>query len=294
MARSPAAGLSSRTRVRVAPRGVCPACRRPKYSDARTCRRRGCPGYVDVWLGDNRVRLLENLLAFGGEVTMTTITAPSLPWSAECDVRGEHKHSGPLGCRVEPVAAQRFNCEADRRQSRLHKAAAQRTYRRYGSYPKRLAYAPELQARGVVHWHVVLAWDTPLNRRLSRHYVQQLHALHGQYGVGWPDRKLEVRSPANAARYLSKYLTKAGGGGLRELVVSGQAPTRAVYVHRELTATTRCTMRNLRLRRLFWAKWRRHPGCRAAEEVWELLKDADLDLVIPIETELAARLASVP
>jgi hypothetical protein len=58
----------------------------------------------------------------------------------------------------------------------------QRTYRLFGRYPKRLAYAPELQMRGVIHWHVVLAWDTPMNRRLSGYYLRQLHGLAKGYG----------------------------------------------------------------------------------------------------------------
>src|SRR2546421_569687 len=101
--------------------GLCAACGRRKYTAARTCRRRSCPGYVDTWLGDCRIRLLENLASFGGDVVMTTITAPSLPWSSACDGLGEHKHTGDLGCQVEPGVAQRFNLDADRRQSRLHK-----------------------------------------------------------------------------------------------------------------------------------------------------------------------------
>lgn len=273
------------------PVGRCEACGRTRYTAAKTCRRRACPGYVDIWLGDNRIRLLENLLAFDGEVVMPTVTAPSLLWSSDCEGLGEHKHSGNLGCRVEAEAAREFNCTADKRHSRLHKAAAQRTYRRYGSYPKRLAYVPELQARGVIHWHVVLAWDTPLNRRLSRHYVRQLHELSQSCGLGFVDRKLSARPARIAAFYISKYLTKVEQGGLRELVVTQQAPVRAVYVHRALTAETRCTMRNLRLRRFIWIKWRVRLSCAESETTWELMKVLDADLV---ETSTAAPTSADP
>ena len=84
------------------------------------------------------MRLFENLLAFDGDVAMTTVTAPSLPWSKVCEAMGPHKHSPDLGCHVEPEVALRFNLVADRQLSKLHKAAAQRTLRRFGSYPKRL------------------------------------------------------------------------------------------------------------------------------------------------------------
>ena len=50
------------------PGSTCPRCGRSLYAGslARTCKRRDCPGYVGVWMGDQRVRLLENLLAYGG------------------------------------------------------------------------------------------------------------------------------------------------------------------------------------------------------------------------------------
>ena len=44
------------------PRSTCPKYGRSLYAGslARTCKRRDCPGYVAVWMGDQRVRLLEN------------------------------------------------------------------------------------------------------------------------------------------------------------------------------------------------------------------------------------------
>jgi hypothetical protein len=60
------------------PQSTCPRCGRSLYegSLSRTCKRHTCPGYVDVWTGDQRVRLLENLLAYGGLTCMLTPTAP--------------------------------------------------------------------------------------------------------------------------------------------------------------------------------------------------------------------------
>jgi len=60
---------------------------------------------------------------------------------------------------------------------------------------------------------------------------------------------LALFEAGRAACYLSKYLSAEAKSGVRELVVSGQAPRRAVYVATRLTMRTRCTMRNLRTRR---------------------------------------------
>jgi hypothetical protein len=237
---------------------------------------------MDIWLGDQRVRLFDNLLAYGGNVVMATITAPSLGWDREhCYDLGVHKCSGKLGCRVPVEVAIHYNADAAERQSQLHKAAAQATYRACGKYPKRLAYAPELQARGVIHWHVVLGWATPEERRSSRTYVSQLARLSREYGYGFVDRKLRERPAGIAANYLSKYLTKtrAGdeGSGLRELLVTQQAPTRPVYVSNKLTAVTRCTMRNLRRRRAAHCLWRVRWDLPTTEWVFELLRfDVDV------------------
>jgi hypothetical protein len=267
-------------------------CGRDRYT--QKCRRRSCLSYVDTWLGDTRTRLWENLLTFGGDVVLTTITAPSLPWSGECEALGPHKHSGGLGCRVQPAVAERFNVEADRHHSRLHKAAAQRSYRRFGRYPMRLAYGSELQARGVIHCHVVLAWDSPLNRKLSRYYVRQLHELAPEYGYGFVDRKLSGRPATRAAGYVAKYLTKTKGAGLRELVLHERAPRRAVYVHRRLTAQTRCTMRNLRTRRFLWVKLRARVSCREVETLWSVFRMFDPEVLHPDDVEASADPAAVP
>jgi len=229
---------------------------------------------MDTWLGDQRVRLFDNLLAFDGQVVMTTVTAPHLGWDREhCADLGEHRCSGKLGCRVPVEVAIHWNEHASEAFSQLHKAAAQSTYRACGKYPRRLAYAPELQARGVIHWHVVLAWRTPLERKSSRYYVQKLVALSREYGYGFVDRKLRPSAAGSAAYYLSKYLTKSKRGeGLRELLVTQQAPARPVYVHRSLTAETRCTMRNLRRRRAAHCLWRVRWDLSTTEWVFELLR----------------------
>jgi hypothetical protein len=252
----------------------CEFCGRSNHRQARSCGRRDCGGYVDIWLRDNRVRLLENLHSHRGRMVMTTITAPSLPWDERhCRALGAHKHSGALGCRVNRKRALAWNRNAATRLSALHKAAYQRVYRQMGPRAcRRLAYVPELQLRGLVHWHVVLAFESPRERKAVRIYVTYLHQLAGGYGYGFVDRKLQAAAAGKVASYVSKYLTKqTGAAGLRELVLRGEAPKRAVYVALSLTSVTRCTMRNLRRRRYIWAVWKVNVSCIEVDVIWRLL-----------------------
>lgn len=261
--------------------GMCAHCGRRSYRAAESCGRRSCPGYVDLWLGDQRMRLLQNLRAFPGKVVMTTITAPSIAWDpAACVVNDPHTCSGKLGCRSRADLADWWNGNAERAFQALHKAAMMQTQRRFGSgVLKRLAYAPELQARGLLHWHMVLAYETPAQRWSSIFYVRTLSRLAELYGFGFVDRgkqkrgvrQLKAQHAMAAASYLSKYLTKGDANGLRAMVLAGKAPQRPVYVHRELTAETRVITRNLRRRRYLWFAWKQDVPCDEAEFVFDLL-----------------------
>lgn len=297
-----------RRRARPACVGRCEHCGRRSYRKADSCGRRTCPGYVDTWLGDTRRKYAENLGAFGGDVVMTTITGPGaadgLLWDeAACAHRGPHRHAGKDGCRVRGDLAEWFNRSAADRLSRLHKAAYQRTVRKVG-YRRlvRLAYAPELHERGVIHWHVVLAAGTAAERHAAGYYVAQLSDLAPLYGYGFVDRGQRERGRARALRpvpagvaaaYISKYLTKTDRGGLRELVLTGLAPPRVAYVARRLTDETRCTMRTLRRRRYVYAVWRTPMSCRAVDSLWRLVETFDAELE-PVEPEPATAPAASP
>jgi hypothetical protein len=191
-----------------------------------------------------------------------------------------------------PEAAKRFNGSADKRLSRLHEAAYQRTYRRWGAGAlKRLAVVPELHRRGVMHWHLVLAAGSATSLAAAQYYVRQLAELAGSYGFGYVDRGKMVRTAGGRARalrtqpasrvagYMAKYLTKGGTASLRELVVTRQAPRRAAHVHRELTMRTRWTMRNQRRRRYVWRMWRSPVTAVEAEQLLTLAVAFDAELV---------------
>jgi hypothetical protein len=211
-----------------------------------------------------------NVAAEGGSVVMLTITAPGedfgLTWDpGMCSLRHRHTHSGPNGCRVLKAAADAYNRAAPGLYSRAHKVAWQAVYRECGPGAlHRLAVVPELQKRGVIHWHIVLAFTTPRERRAARRYAAHLTRIAARSGLGYVDRKaLNARAkdkagfPTIAAMtYLTKYLVKDVRGGLGEMIRAGVAPERAVYISPRLTATTRCTTRNLRRRRALWVATR--------------------------------------
>jgi hypothetical protein len=221
------------------------------------------------------MRLFENLLAYDEPIVMTTITAPSLSWDEEsCRPLGDHKCSGKLGCQVQSEVARAYNLSAFKRLSALHKQAYQATYREYGAGAlRRLAYAPELQLRGVVHWHVALGFAYE-HRAAAAFYVSELHARSADHWYGFVDRKLEPALPGRAAYYLSKYMVKAHNaqGGLPELIVRREAPERPVGVDRRLTAATKCTMRNLRFRRHLYLRWGRRLPAHEVEAIRNVLQ----------------------
>lgn len=258
------------------PTAICPACARTLTGAGKVCKRRDCPGYVQTWMGDQGVRLLENLHSYRGSVAMLTLTPPGadeLPWDvAYCAERhgpGE-RCSGVHGCRVRPSAARAFNESAMRRWSALWNSVRVDCHRKFGAGVVRLlAYAPEPQRRGVIHFHICLGARTPRERKCLRYAARLLSKRAAAHGWGSVDGRpafQPLKNAAQAASYLSKYLIKSEhSGSLRQLVLNGEAPRRAVYVSSALTASTRCTMRNLRSRRYLWRLERVQYGCREVE-----------------------------
>lgn len=259
----------------------------------KRCKRRDCPGYVDVWMGDQGVRLLENLRAYDGKVRMLTITAPGadrLPWDVASCGHTAGECSGRLGCRVVPSIARAYNEQSQRAWSMLWNSTRGRINRRLGAGALRLlAYAPETQARGVIHLHLILGAETPRERHALEMATVELKRLAAGYGWGFVDDGRQRKSgrehgrpvaaggplwePLQAASYVAKYLTHPDKrGGVRELVMSGQAPTRAVYVSSSLTRRTRCTMRNLRTRRYLYRTLGEHYPMWEVEGVRDFLR----------------------
>lgn len=242
-------------------RGVCSSCKRSSHN-GRRCKRRDCRGYHSIWLGDQGVRLIENLASYDGRTVIVTITAPGvdvLPWDVEhCAALGPHKCSGHLGCRVVPKLAREFNEAAMKAWSSLWASVRVSVAEKFGTgRALLLAYVPEPQLRGVLHYHVVLGARSARDRAALNYATRLLRRRasgHGWGAVHYPEQGrsgvVKLRNGVQAAAYVGKYLTKAESvKGLTALVLDGSAPTRAVYVSTRLTRDTRCTMRNLRSRR---------------------------------------------
>lgn len=243
----------------------CRACGRPVFGAGEVCKSRKCPEYSHTWAGDVRQKLFQNLAAYDGEVLLSAVTAPGadlLPWDeSACAHRGEHKHSGRLGCRVDRRTAREWNESASDRWRRLHRRARQETLRRCG--PGSVALLTrvwEVQERGVLHVHPVLGYGSARQMAGARAYLQRLADLAPQYGFGFvhhhPD-KVKPQPAVQAAAYVSSYFVIGKGhkAALAESVRSPSMPKSIVHVSVDLTMETRCTMRNLRLRRLLWFLW---------------------------------------
>jgi hypothetical protein len=243
--------------------GRCRSCGRRLYGRGKVCRSRRCPEYGPVWAGDQRQKLFRNLEVLSGDILLSAVTAPGadeLPWDESvCAALGEHKHSGKLGCRVDRVAARAWNDSAAERWRRLHRRAYQETVKRAGKGSVWLvARVWEMQARGVLHIHPVLAYGTARQMAGARLYVERLAELAPQYGFGFAERKVKPQPAQNAAAYLSSYFVKGRRGKetLWESARSPAMPRSIVHVSVKLTMQTGCTMRVLRLKRAIHYVWR--------------------------------------
>jgi hypothetical protein len=145
-------------------------CGRRVFGAGNQRRSRRCPDYGLIWAGDQRQKLFRNLDAVTGAILLGAVTAPGaadLPWAEGAYSRlGHHKHSGRLGCRVDEAKAREWNESAPSRWRRLHRRAYQDTVKRCGSGSVWLvARVWEMQTRGVLHVHPVLAWRPDGSRR---------------------------------------------------------------------------------------------------------------------------------
>jgi hypothetical protein len=215
-----------------------------------------------VWAGDQRQKLFRNLEVLPGDILLSAVTAPGadcLPWDERvCAGLGEHRHSGKLGCRVKEGAAAGWNREAPGRWRRLHRRAYQDTVKRFGRGSVFLVTRVwEIQARGVLHVHPVLAYGTARQMAGARAYLERLAELAPQYGFGFVERKVKPQPAVNAAAYLSSYFVKGRRGkqALWESVQSPAMPRSIIHVSTRLTQRTGCTMRTLRLKRAVFYVW---------------------------------------
>jgi hypothetical protein len=204
---------------------------------------------------------------------MFSVTAPGAdlyPFDPRfCSHSPSKRCSGRLGCRVAPEVAAAFNRNAGKWWSELHRAAKTRADRACGFKGKLACRVWEKQKRGLAHLHGVISVESPANVRWAEAYITALREMAPRYGFGFVDGWHKVGRKfwpgVQAAAYLSSYF--AGGRGVKmaitETVLAGDLPRLVVFVGRDLTATTGCTMRSLRDARRIWfsrEQWFELPG----------------------------------
>jgi hypothetical protein len=226
------------------------------------CSSRTCPEFAPIWTRDTRRRLFVNLEQLKLSV-MFSVTAPGAdlyPFDSRfCSHSPSERCSGRIGCRVDPGLAEAFNRRAGGWWGELHRAAKVRADRATGHKGRIAARVWEKQKRGLAHVHGVLSVSTPDEVAWAESYVTALRELAPRYGFGFVDGWHKVGRKfwpgVQAAAYLSSYF--AGGRGhkmaITENVLAGDLPRLVVFVGRDLTSRTGCTMRNLRNARRLWA-----------------------------------------
>ena len=222
------------------------SCTRPRAGGRRCRSRSKCLTCGTLWAGDTRRKLLANVTAYDGAVSIITITAPGadvLPWDES-------------GRRIRSAERYRWNRSAPARWRALHRAASQIARRRAGKFSM-LARTWEYQARGALHVHVLTGVETAAEMSGANIYAQALTELAPAYGFGYVDRgkstngvrHLEVIPAARAARYVAKYLSPLSAEGkpmLSETVTQPDVPGHVAHVSTKLTLKTGVTMRYLR------------------------------------------------
>lgn len=215
------------------PFAVCPECGFRLFRGR--CGRDRCARNSGKWMRRHARRVRVNLAGCRGELMMFTITGPGGGLS-EFDVWA-------------------WNVDAWERFARLRDLAGKQARREVPGVSSRLvAWVPELQARGMLHFHLVFEASNLAEKRWAERYCRYLRRNVEKHGFG-PQTARGKWGREDVGRYVSKvahYLTK-DGSPLLELWEAGDMPGRAFYVSRRLTDASGCTIRRLRLSARFWA-----------------------------------------
>ena len=293
---------------------VCQFCGSLMAARDRVHRSRKCPGYSYIWAADNWKKLEENLASYAADIPghaqyretiMVTVTAPGTGWKGGwldwdeslCAVKVPHRHDGTLGCKADSFGSSVWNAGAARRWRRLLDQVQRRVRKETGEPAWVLVRAWELQKRGLLHLHLVLAYSTPGERRSAEKFCRLLDAKRTPRRVpaAWTmpgeDRewfgfvqRSAPRSPEGAARYLASYFAqkRAGKFTLNDTVRADWLKRSPIHVSARLTKRTRVTMRTLRLRRFAHHLWLKRWASTfpthgiTSLDVWRFLLDGHL------------------
>ena len=115
----------------------------------------------------------------------------------------------------------------------------------------------EKQKRGLAHIHGVVSVESPAHVRWAQAYIGALREMAPRYGFGFVDGWHKVGRKfwpgVQAAAYLSSYFAGGRKMAITDNVLAGDLPRLVVFVGRDLTSRTGCTMRSLRNARRLWA-----------------------------------------
>jgi len=178
------------------------------------CARRKRSDWVRVIAGGVNEHVEAQALVFGWTITAAGQNVFSYD-SALCSVKGRHRHSGQLGCKVNPVVAGIYNEEERRVWNDLTWSFVRALRRAYGEQVN-LSYLSqrEGQARGLVHRHGVNAiYGLPegvLEADVKAIWVAQVegHDFGTQHDVQFI---ADTKGAAKVAGYLAKYIAKGAG-----------------------------------------------------------------------------------
>jgi len=189
----------------------CQRCFRSYYG-AR-CRRRTCPGYVKVWLRDQRSVFMAAMAKYRGRATMVTITAggrDAFPWDrSRCVHPRRERCAGSKGCKVDAFDAAEWNRTAAKRLRLLNRAARSYARRRFprGALPELVGYVAQDQQRGLLHFHLALGYSNPA---AVGAYIDGLQRGLLRHGFGPQlDRGRLSENPQSLGSYMARYLDPA-------------------------------------------------------------------------------------
>lgn len=258
----------------------CQQCYR-RYYGAR-CRRRTCPGYVKLWLRDQRTVFKAAMARYPGRATMVTITAPGrdrLPWDrTRCTHAPGERCSGNKGCKVDALLAAEWNRTIAKRLRLLNRMARSYARRRFPreQLPQLVAYVTQDQERGVLHVHCALGYTS--QGALSA-YLDGLRRGLGRHGFGPKmDRGFLAQRPGALGSYMARYLdpAKYGASFLRvlsavercershQMAGEHRSVLRPVYVS---PAAIRRSGRTIEFERFKRQQWRKN-GPQALDHVF--------------------------
>jgi hypothetical protein len=244
--------------------GHCPSCGRRIPPEWAHCTARSCWGNVNIWARDVCIMFVSIDVLLEGQVRLVVTTAPGadvLPWDEGfCHRLGQHIHSGSLGCRVESLAANRWNRHREEQWRRLWWAVRNDVERNRAGprvAPALAYFSWEGQKRGVLHRNTVFDCSSPTFTEAAEASVHALSRLGPAHGFGFTDRKMHegAISGAYAAGVYAAGKDGSGfkRGGIRDLAyMQGAWPLRPRILagaSRRLTQRTGVTLSSLRARR---------------------------------------------